>query len=40
MAMREIMYRDALREAIDEEMARNPQVFIIGENSAAISITA
>jgi pyruvate/2-oxoglutarate/acetoin dehydrogenase E1 component len=32
--MREIMYRDALREAIDEEMAREPQVFIIGEGIA------
>ena len=32
--MREIMYRDALREAIDEEMARNNQVFIIGEGIA------
>jgi pyruvate dehydrogenase E1 component beta subunit len=28
------MYRDALREAIDEEMARNPEVFIIGEGIA------
>lgn len=34
MAMREIMYRDALREAIDEEMARNSDVFIIGEGIA------
>ena len=32
--MREMMYRDALREAIDEEMARNNQVFIIGEGIA------
>lgn len=32
--MREIMYRDGLREAIDEEMARNPEVFIIGEGIA------
>ena len=31
---REIMYRDALREAIDEEMARDPMVFIIGEGIA------
>ena len=31
---REIMYRDALREAIDEEMAANPLVFIIGEGIA------
>jgi pyruvate/2-oxoglutarate/acetoin dehydrogenase E1 component len=32
--MREIMYRDALREALDEEMARNNLVFIIGEGIA------
>ncbi|MDO6966918.1 alpha-ketoacid dehydrogenase subunit beta [Rhizobium alvei] len=31
---REIMYRDALREAIDEEMARDSTVFIIGEGIA------
>ena len=34
MAVREIMYRDALREAIDEEMANSPEVFIIGEGIA------
>lgn len=34
MADREIMYRDALREAIDEEMGANPSVFIIGEGIA------
>jgi pyruvate/2-oxoglutarate/acetoin dehydrogenase E1 component len=34
VADRELMYREALREAIDEEMARNPQVFIIGEGIA------
>lgn len=34
MTDREIMYRDALREAIDEEMARNDLVFIIGEGIA------
>lgn len=34
MADREIMYRDALREAIDEEMGANPDVFIIGEGIA------
>lgn len=28
------MYRDALREAIDEEMARDPRIFIIGEGIA------
>lgn len=32
--MREIMYRDGLREAIDEEMARDSTVFIIGEGIA------
>lgn len=34
MAERELMYREALREALDEEMARNPEVFIIGEGIA------
>lgn len=34
MSTREIMYRDALREALDEEMARNPDVFVIGEGIA------
>ncbi|MBC2837351.1 alpha-ketoacid dehydrogenase subunit beta [Paragemmobacter straminiformis] len=34
MATRELMYREALREAIDEEMAANPTVFIIGEGIA------
>ncbi len=34
MAERELMYREALREAIDEEMARNDLVFIIGEGIA------
>ncbi|MBP9841000.1 MAG: alpha-ketoacid dehydrogenase subunit beta [Simkaniaceae bacterium] len=29
--MREIEIREALREAIDEEMARDPRVFVIGE---------
>ncbi|MEM8916296.1 MAG: alpha-ketoacid dehydrogenase subunit beta [Pseudomonadota bacterium] len=32
--MREIMYRDALREALIEEMTRDPHVFIIGEGIA------
>lgn len=32
--MRELMYREALREALDEEMARDPSVFIIGEGIA------
>lgn len=30
--MREIMYRDAVREALDEEMARDQDVFIMGED--------
>ena len=30
--MREIMYRDAVREALDEEMARDQNVFIMGED--------
>lgn len=34
MADREIMYRDALREALDHEMGVNPSVFIIGEGIA------
>lgn len=34
MTMREIMYRDALREALTEEMDRDPNVFIIGEGIA------
>ena len=34
MSGREMMYRDALREALDEEMGLNPDVFIIGEGIA------
>ena len=34
MSGKEMMYRDALREAIDEEMGLNPLVFIIGEGIA------
>jgi len=34
VSQRELMYREALREAIDEEMARNDLVFIIGEGIA------
>ena len=30
--MREILYRDALREALDEEMERDDSVFMIGED--------
>ena len=30
--MAEIMYRDALRQALFEEMERDPTVFIMGEN--------
>lgn len=32
--MREIMYRDAIREAIAEEMRRDPEVFLMGEDVA------
>ncbi len=32
--MREIMYRDALREAMAEEMRRDPSVFLMGEDVA------
>ena len=34
MSSREIMYRDALREALDHEMRVNQAVFIIGEGIA------
>lgn len=34
MSDREIMYRDGLREALEEEMARDDTVFIIGEGIA------
>ena len=30
--MREIQYREALNEALDEEMARDPRVFVLGED--------
>jgi pyruvate/2-oxoglutarate/acetoin dehydrogenase E1 component len=32
--MREIMYRDAIREALAEEMRRDPTVFLMGEDVA------
>ncbi len=32
--MREIMYRDAIREAMAEEMRRDPKVFLMGEDVA------
>lgn len=32
--MRKITYRDAIREALAEEMERNPEVFLIGEDLA------
>ena len=34
--MREIMYRDAVREALDEEMARDERVVLLGEDVAFI----
>jgi len=33
--VREIMYRDAIREALAEEMRANPRVFVMGEDVAA-----
>jgi len=32
--MREIQFREALREALNEEMRRDPKVFLIGEEVA------
>lgn len=34
--MRELMYRDAVKEALDEEMARDEKVFILGEDVGVI----
>ena len=34
--MRELMYRDAVQEALDEEMARDEKVFVIGEDVGLI----
>ena len=34
--MRELMYRDAVKEALDEEMARDEKVFIMGEDVGVI----
>lgn len=34
--MRELMYRDAVQEALDEEMARDENVFVIGEDVGLI----
>lgn len=34
--MRELMYRDAVQEALDEEMAKDEGVFVIGEDVGAI----
>lgn len=34
--MRELMYRDAIREALDEEMARDERVFMMGEDVGVI----
>ncbi|MEK7732960.1 MAG: alpha-ketoacid dehydrogenase subunit beta, partial [Planctomycetota bacterium] len=30
--MKEITYLEAIKEALDEEMARDPSVFILGED--------
>ena len=30
--MRTVYYRDAIREALDEEMARDPSVLVLGED--------
>ena len=32
--MREIQYREALREAMNEEMRRDPSVYLMGEEVA------
>ena len=32
--MAELMYREALNQALDEEMKRDPRVFLIGEEVA------
>ena len=32
--MREILYREAIIEALDEEMARDDSVFLLGEDIA------
>ncbi|CAK7051062.1 MAG: 2-oxoisovalerate dehydrogenase subunit beta [Desulfovibrio sp.] len=34
--MRELMYRDAVKEALDEEMARDDNVFVMGEDVGVI----
>lgn len=34
--MRELMYRDAVQEALDEEMARDENVFVLGEDVGVI----
>ena len=34
--MRELMYRDAIQEALDEEMARDENIFVIGEDVGGI----
>lgn len=34
--MRKLMYRDAVREALDEEMARDDRVFVMGEDVGVI----
>ncbi|HET9486481.1 MAG TPA: alpha-ketoacid dehydrogenase subunit beta, partial [Chryseosolibacter sp.] len=32
--MREIQFREALREAMNEEMRRDPKIFLMGEEVA------
>ncbi len=34
MAERQLMYVEAIQEAIDEEMSRDPSVYVIGEDVA------
>ena len=34
MAMREITYREAINEALRQEMRRDPEVIVIGEDVA------
>ena len=38
--MRELMVRDAIREALDEEMARDSSVFQMGEDIGCLLYTS